>query len=60
MTSRKGTPAYVISDNGTNFTGAEKEMRELVQEFDQKRIIKETMKCHKIKWDFNPPSAITY
>ncbi len=56
MTSRRGTPAYVISDNGTNFTGAEKEMRELVQEFDQKRIINETTKHHKIKWDFNPPS----
>ncbi len=57
MTSRRGTPAYVISDNGTNFTGAEKEMRELVQEFDQKRIINETTKHRKIKWDFNPPSA---
>ncbi len=57
MTSRRGTPAYVIWDNGSNFTGAEKEMRELVQEFDQKRIINETTKHHKIKWDFNPPSA---
>ena len=26
MTSRRGTPAYVISDNGTNFTGAEREI----------------------------------
>ena len=57
MTSRRGTPAYVLSDNGSNFIGAEREMRELLQEFDQKRIIHETTKRHKIKWDFNPPSA---
>ena len=31
MTSRRGTPTYVISDNGTNFVGAERELRELVE-----------------------------
>jgi hypothetical protein len=31
MTSRRGRPVYVISDNGTNFVGAERELRELVQ-----------------------------
>ena len=57
MTSRRGTPAYVISDNGTNFTGAEREMKELLEEFDQKRIVNETTKHHKIKWEFNPPAS---
>jgi hypothetical protein len=28
MVSRRGTPVYAISDNGTNFVGAEREMRE--------------------------------
>ena len=57
MTSWRGTPAYVISDNGTNFTGAEREIRELLQKFDRKRIVNETTKHHQIKWDINPPSS---
>ena len=35
MTSRRGTPTYVISDNGTNFVGAERELRELVDVCDE-------------------------
>ena len=57
MTSRRGAPTYVISDNGTNFTGAEREIKELLQKFDKKRIVNETTKHHQIKWDFNPPSS---
>ena len=57
MTSRRGTPAYVISDNDTNFTGAEREIRELLQKFDKKKVVNETTKHHQIKWDFNPPSS---
>lgn len=57
MTSRRGTPTYVISDNGTNFVGAERELRELVEAFDPDRITHETTKHHHIDWKFNPPSA---
>ena len=57
MTSRRGTPVYVISDNGTNFTCAERELRELVQQLDLKKISQETTKYHPIDWQFNPPSA---
>ena len=35
MTSRRGTPTYVISDNGTNFVGAERELCELVDVTDE-------------------------
>ena len=38
MTSRRGTPTYVISDNGTNFLGAERELRKLVEALDTDRI----------------------
>ena len=57
MTSRRGTPAYVISDNGTNFVGAEPELRELVEALDADRITQETSKYHPIDWKFNPPCA---
>ena len=57
MTSRRGTPAYVISDNGTNFVGAERELRELVEALDVDRIAQETSRYHPIEWKFNPPCA---
>ena len=57
MTARRGTPSYVISDNGTNFVGAEKEMREKINELDKEKIVKKTTQHHKIEWKFNPPSA---
>ena len=57
MTSRRGTPVYVISDNGTNFVGAERELRELVHALDKDKIAGETTKYHPIDWKFNPPSA---
>jgi len=57
MTSRRGTPKYVVSDNGTNFVAAERELRELVEDLDKTRIAHETSKVQTIDWDFNPPSA---
>ena len=57
MVSRRGTPIYVISDNGTNFVGAEREMRELVQALNHEKIVQETTKYQPIDWKFNPPSA---
>ena len=57
MTSRRGTPTYVISDNGTNFVGAERELRKLVEALDADRIMQETSKYHPIDWKFNPPCA---
>ena len=57
MVSRRGTPVYVISDNGTNFVGAEREMRELVQALNHDKIAQETTKYQPIDWKFNPPSA---
>ena len=57
MTSRRGTPNYVISDNGTNYIGAERELRGLIEGLDQDRIVRETTKFHQIDWKFNPPSA---
>ena len=44
------------SDNGTNFIGAVRELREAMEEMDHDKI---TEKLHKqqIDWRFNPPGA---
>ena len=44
-------------NNGTNFVGAECEMRELIEALDHDKIIQHTSKYHPINWKFNPPSA---
>lgn len=38
MILRRGISIYVISDNGINFIGVERELRELVEVFDVDRI----------------------
>ena len=57
MVARRGTPKYVLSDNGANFFGAERELRELVEALDQKKIASKTTREYGIEWKFNPPSA---
>ena len=57
MTARRGAPRYVVSDNGTNFVGAERELRQLVDDFNCDRIVKATNKQYRIEWKFNPPEA---
>lgn len=57
MTSRRGTPDFFISDNGTNFVGAKRELRQLVEAFDRERIVTQTTKFQSIDWNFNPPIA---
>ena len=54
--SRSLTPDIILSDNDTNFFGAEKELRESVEIRNIVNIAAEL--AHKgIKWRFNPPSA---
>ena len=59
MVTRRRTPKYVLSDNGTNFVGAERELRELVEALDQKKIASKTTREYDIEWKFNPTSART-
>ena len=54
--SRRGIPAMIWSDNGTNFIGAEKELRECIEKWNTLNIAAEL--AHKgIMWRFNPPSG---
>ena len=54
--ARRGLPELIRSDNGRNFVGAEKELREQMSLWNQNRI--QQGLAHKgIKWLFNPPDA---
>ena len=54
--SRWGTSAMNWSYNGTNFIGAEKELRECIQNRNTFNIATE-LANKGFKWRFNPPSA---
>ena len=51
---RRGQPAEIFSDNGTNFKGAERELQENLHQLDQERIHKFLQRSHTT-WHFIPP-----
>ena len=54
--SRRGHPKTIYSDNGSNFVGGERELREGVRQLNQDKI--HHFLLHKeIEWYFNPPLA---
>jgi len=56
MTSRRGLPEEMYSDNGTNFKGAYNELKALAEHLDTYKIAEAA--AHKgVKWHFNPPLA---
>ncbi|XP_058817515.1 uncharacterized protein LOC131680822 [Topomyia yanbarensis] len=60
FTSRRGLPAHVHSDNGTNFQGAKNELRELYQLLEDEKetnIIQSKLARDGITWHMNPPKA---
>ena len=56
IVARRGKPEVMISDNGTNFTSAERELRDLVSTLDQTQI-KEQVAHDGIQWRFNSPGG---
>ena len=54
--ARRGKPAEIFSDNGTNFVGANRVLRESLQTLDQTRVTEYCTNL-EIKWNFNPPHA---
>ena len=54
--ARRGPPSVLWSDNGTNFTAAEKELLQNVLNWKQQAITDSLVK-KGINWKFNPPSA---
>ncbi len=57
--SRRGYVKSIRSDNGTNFVGAETELREAWEEMDHEKISEFLLaeRCDWIHWERNPPSA---
>ncbi|XP_062700012.1 uncharacterized protein LOC115258713 [Aedes albopictus] len=54
--SRRGVPAVIYSDRGTNFQGASKELNSAVKNLDQERLATEFTTSHT-SWAFIPPAS---
>ena len=52
--ARRGQVQELRSDNGTNFTSGERELRESIQAWNHDKIHEEMLQ-RNIKWSFNPP-----
>ncbi|XP_062714295.1 uncharacterized protein LOC115268175 [Aedes albopictus] len=54
--SLRGVPKKLFTDNGTNFTGANNEMKKLIEQLDQRQM-EETLSVRGVEWSFIPPGA---
>ena len=54
--ARRGEPRLLRSDNGSNFVGAERDLRKEIEDWNKERI-QEAMSQRGIRWLFNPPAA---
>ncbi|KAK0152604.1 hypothetical protein N1851_005873 [Merluccius polli] len=54
--SRRGQVTHLWSDNGTNFVGAERELRDALAALNQDRI-QGVLSQVGIRWNFNPPTG---
>ena len=57
--ARRGKPNTILSDSGTNFVGAAREMREWIEAWNQSDI-EQSLAQKQIKWKFNPPCALHF
>ena len=54
--ARRGLPNLICSDNGRNFVGAERELRQGLREWNQERI-EGDLSEKGVRWLFNTPTA---
>ena len=54
--ARRGKPSLILSDNGSSFIGAERELKESIAEWNQSRI-QDKLSQENISWKFLPPAA---
>ena len=57
--ARRGPPTDIYSDNGTNFVGADRELKQLVQQMDQNEIQEYARNngFPGVTWHFQPPNS---
>ncbi len=55
--ARRGPPDVIRSDNGTNFVGGQRELREAVDQWNASAKCKDYLLLNHIEWYFNPPFA---
>ena len=53
--ARRGNVKEIRSDNGTNFVGAHKELREQIANWNQQQV-KTFLLQRSVRWKFNPPA----
>ena len=58
MVARKGWSKLTLSDNGTNYVAAAREVKEMVKNMDQEKLQRPTSN-QGINWYLNPPGATT-
>ena len=54
--ARRGPPSDIYSDNGTNFVGADRELKQSLKEWNQSQIA-DFLSQKEIHWHFNPPGS---
>ena len=54
--ARRGKPQKIFSDNGTNFTAADRELAEEIRAINSKKL-RDELVLDAIEWNFNPPHA---
>ena len=54
--ARRLSPQEIRSDNGSNFKGGERELRESIQEWNQDQL-HQCLLQRNVNWIFNPPYA---
>ena len=54
--ARRGQPTTILSDNGTDFVGSTRELKEYINSWNQDRITSDLDQKHLVK-KFNPPGG---
>ncbi|XP_063368187.1 uncharacterized protein LOC134656557 [Cydia amplana] len=57
MASRRGWPYRMYSDHGTNFRGADAELRRSFKEINDQASVRDLLTTHELEWRFISPAS---